>query len=63
MTDTATMHHDDHASAHDDDHGEGHGHEAAPLGPIDLPAWGAGIVGFLIAAVTAAAFAVSTGLA
>jgi hypothetical protein len=50
----------DPAAAHDD-HGGGQGHEAAPLGPIDLPAWGAGIIGLIIGALTALAFAVSTG--
>jgi hypothetical protein len=41
--------------------GAEHGHDAAPLGPIDIPAWGAGVVGIAIGAVTLLAFALSTG--
>lgn len=62
MSDTPVHHQDDHASAHDDDHGEGHGHAEEPLGPIDVAAWGAGLVGLAVALVTAFAFALSTGV-
>jgi hypothetical protein len=53
----------DHAAG-GDDHGAGHGHgEAeAPLGPVDVVAWGAGLLGVLLGGVTALAFALSTGL-
>lgn len=56
--DAATAGHGDaHGGAHDD-----HGHAAEPLGPIDLPAWGAGLVGLLVAAVTLVAIALATGV-
>lgn len=46
---------------HGDDHGHAdHGHAEAPLGPIDVAAWGAGIVGVAIAVVVAACFALAT---
>lgn len=47
------------------DHGEDHGHddhahvEDEALGPIDVAAWGAGLLGILVAVVIAACFAVS----
>jgi len=63
--DTAADHHDDHdgavAGGHDDDHGVGHEHDDEALGPVDVAAWGAGVLGFLVAGVTALAFALSTG--
>ena len=48
-----------------DDHGEDHGHddhahEDETLGPIDLFAWGAGILGIAIAIVIAVTFALAT---
>lgn len=49
-----------------DDHGEEHGHDdhahadEAALGPIDLAAWGAGLLGVVVAVVIAACFAAST---
>jgi hypothetical protein len=46
---------------HDDDHGAGHEHAGEALGPIDVAAWGAGIVGVLLGAVIAVAMAMSTG--
>ena len=64
VADTAAEHHDEHALAaggHDDDHGTGHEHEAEALGPIDLAAWGAGLLGLAIGGVTALAYALSTG--
>lgn len=53
----------DHAAG-GDDHGAGHGHgdAEAPLGPVDVVAWGAGLLGVLLGGVTALAFALSTGL-
>jgi hypothetical protein len=57
---SAGLHHD--TSDHGDDHGhDDHAHGEEPLGPIDLFAWGAGILGILIGAGMAAAFAVATG--
>ena len=49
-----------------DDHGDEHGHDdhahtEEPLGPIDVPAWGAGIVGVLLGLAVIAAFALATG--
>ena len=48
-----------------DDHGEDHGHDdhghgEEPLGPIDIAAWGAGIVGVAVGVVIAACFALAT---
>lgn len=49
-----------------DDHGEDHGHDdhahdvVIPLGPIDMFAWGAGILGAALGLVVAAAFAMAT---
>lgn len=48
-----------------DDHGEDHGHDdhahaEEALGPIDLAAWGAGIVGVAVGVVIAGAFALAT---
>ena len=47
------------------DHGEDHGHDdhahgEEPLGPIDIAAWGAGVVGILVGVAIAACFAVAT---
>ncbi len=58
--DEPAHHVDDHMSAHDDDHGEGHMHAEA-LGPIDVAAWGAGLVGLAIGGAMALVFAVTTG--
>ncbi len=49
-----------------DDHGADHGHDdhahaAESLGPIDLPAWGAGILGVLLGLLVVAAVAVASG--
>lgn len=48
---------DDHAAdqGHDD-----HEHDAEPLGPIDVAAWGAGALGLLAGLAVAIAFYVST---
>jgi hypothetical protein len=48
---------DDHVDAHGhDDHGEAQ----EPLGPIDVRAWGAGLLGVVLGLVVAAAFAATT---
>ena len=60
--DPATSAHDDHAhgaGAHDDGHDD-HGHDEAPLGPIDLAAWGAGALGILIGVAVAFCFVLAT---
>ena len=51
-----------------DDHGDDHGHDdhahgdgADALGPIDVFAWGAGVLGVLAALVIVAGFIVATG--
>lgn len=48
-----------------DDHGDDHGHDdhahaEEALGPIDVPAWGAGIVGVLLGLAVALAFFLAT---
>jgi len=48
-----------------DDHGEDHGHDdhahgEEPLGPIDVAAWGAGVLGVLVGVAIAVCFAVAT---
>jgi hypothetical protein len=48
-----------------DDHGDEHGHDDhahtdEPLGPIDVPAWGAGILGVLLGLAVTAAFMLAT---
>ena len=56
------------AADHDatDDHGDDHGHDdhahaEEPLGPIDVRAWGAALVGVVLGAVVAVCFALSSG--
>jgi hypothetical protein len=49
-----------------DDHGGDHGHDDhahadETLGPIDVRAWGAGVLGVALALVIAACFAIATG--
>jgi len=49
-----------------DDHGEDHGHDdhahaEEALGPIDVPAWGAGILGVVLGLAVAVAFMLATG--
>jgi hypothetical protein len=47
---------------HGDDHGhDDHAHGEEPLGPIDVRAWGAAILGLALGAVVAFCFAVTTG--
>ena len=56
----AVAHHD--LEDHGDDHGhDDHAHAAEGLGPIDVRAWGAGILGVILALVIAACFALATG--
>lgn len=48
-----------------DDHGDDHGHDdhahaEEALGPIDGPAWGAGILGVLLGLAVAVAFVLAT---
>ena len=48
-----------------DDHGEDHGHddhahEEEPLGPIDVRAWGAGILGMVLGLAMTACFVLAT---
>ena len=51
---------------HGDDHGhddQGHGdqgHGEEPLGPIDVAAWGAGLLGLVIGVAIAACFVLAT---
>lgn len=49
-----------------DDHGDDaehddHAHTEEPLGPIDVPAWGAGILGVALGLAVALAFMLATG--
>ena len=56
---------DDAAEAHrPDERGASaeHGHDEMALGPTDIAAWGAGILGVALGLVTAFCFALSTGL-
>ena len=51
------------AGDHGDDHGhDDYGHLDEPLGPVDVVAWGACILGVAVGLVTAFCFALSTGL-
>jgi hypothetical protein len=48
-----------------DDHGDEHGHDDhahgdEPLGPIDVPAWGAGVLGVLLGLGVTLAFVLAT---
>ena len=57
--DGAIAHHanDDHG----DDHGhDDHAHDEESLGPVDGPAWGAGILGVLRGLAVAVAFVIAT---
>jgi hypothetical protein len=55
------LHHDlaDHG---DDGEHDDHAHAEEPLGPIDVRAWGAGILGLAIGTAIAACFAIATGV-
>ena len=50
---------DDHDPADPPGH-EDHGHTEEPLGPIDVAAWGAGLLGLVIGVVIAACFVLAT---
>ena len=56
-TDTPTH---DPAPGHGDDHGHDDHGDVSPLGPIDVAAWGAGILGIGVALVIAFAFVIAT---
>ncbi len=43
-----------------DDHGDDHNHGDEPLGPIDVRAWGAAVLGVAFGLVTAACFVIAT---
>ena len=48
------------------DHGDGHGHDdhghaQEPLGPIDWPMWGIGVLGVVLALAVIAAMVLATG--
>jgi hypothetical protein len=45
----------------DDGEHDDHAHAEEALGPIDVRAWGAGIIGVVIGAAVAACFALTTG--
>jgi hypothetical protein len=50
------------AGDHGGDHGhDDHGHVDEPLGPIDVAAWGVGILGVAVGLATAFCFALATG--
>ena len=49
--------HGDDPDGHD---AHGDGHEEEPLGPVNVPAWGAGIIGVLLGIAVAAAFVLAT---
>jgi hypothetical protein len=55
----AVEHHrtDDHG---DDTEHDDHAHSEEPLGPIDVPAWGAGVVGVLLGLAVTLAFWMAT---
>lgn len=48
-------------SDHGDDHGhDDHAHAEEPLGPIDVAAWGAGLLGVIAGLLVAACFVLAT---
>ncbi len=49
----------DHDAAAAPDHDD-HGHTEGPLGPIDVAAWGAGLLGLMIGVAIAACFVLAT---
>jgi len=56
----ATAHHE--TTDHGDDHGhDDHAHAEDPLGPIDVAAWGAGVLGVVAGLLIVACFMVATG--
>ncbi len=58
MTDAHATHSGNNSNAHHEPHGDG----AAALGPIDMAAWGAGILGVAIGLVIAFCFALGVGV-
>jgi hypothetical protein len=54
---TDVHHHDD--TEPPDGH-DAHGHDEEPLGPVGVPAWGAGVIGVLLGIAVAAAFVLAT---
>jgi hypothetical protein len=48
---------EDHGSTHGHDD---HGHDEAALGPVDWPAWGAGVLGVVLGLLVAWAFVLAT---
>lgn len=47
---------------HGSDHGhDDHGHAPDDLGPVDVPAWGAGLLGILLGIAVVIAFAIAAG--
>jgi hypothetical protein len=60
--DGAVAHHE--TTDHGDDHGhDDHAHDEQELGPIDVAAWGAGVLGILAGILIAACFAIATSAA
>ncbi len=56
--DGAVAHHQ--TDDHGDEHGhDDHGHVEAPLGPIDVAAWGAGALGVALGVLVAICFAIA----
>lgn len=50
------------ADDHGADHGhDDHGHAVDDLGPIDLPAWGAGVLGVVLGLAVVVAIALASG--
>lgn len=57
MRPMSSDHGDDHGG---DDHGDDHAHAEEPLGPIDVAAWGAGIIGIAIGLAVAFCYVLAT---
>jgi hypothetical protein len=57
---SAGLHHDT-ADHGDDGEHDDHAHPEEPLGPLDLRAWGAALLGVVVAAIIVAGFALATG--
>ena len=59
--DGAVAHHE--ITDHGDEHGhDDHAHDEEPLGPIDIAAWGAGVLGIALGAVIAVCFMLATAV-
>ena len=59
-TDADDPAHDAHGHDVDGHDAYGDGHDDEPLGPINVPAWGAGLLGVLAGLAVAAAFMLAT---